>query len=93
VLWIVDEVMTGMGRTGKVFAYEHWKAKPDLLTLGKGLSAGYTPIAATVATKSVLAPVLNGSNLIMSGHTLSANPLSSAVALAVLDYIQNHSLI
>ncbi|TYR81178.1 aspartate aminotransferase family protein [Priestia megaterium] len=93
ILWIADEVMTGMGRTGRMFAYEHWEAKPDIITLGKGLSAGYTPIAVTLANEMVVEPILDGSKVIMSGHTLSANPLSAAVALSVLNYIEDYDLI
>ncbi|MBM7703186.1 aspartate aminotransferase family protein [Metabacillus iocasae] len=93
ILWIADEVMTGIGRTGEMFAYEHWSVKPDIITLGKGLSAGYTPIAVTMATASVVEPILRGSKLIMSGHTLSANPLSAATALSVINYIEEHQLV
>ncbi|MBA2870420.1 adenosylmethionine-8-amino-7-oxononanoate aminotransferase [Anoxybacillus calidus] len=92
ILLIVDEVMTGLGRTGKMFAIEHWNVQPDLITLGKGLGAGYTPIAATLASKQVLEPIFEGSGVIMSGHTLSANPLSAATALAVLSYVETHRL-
>jgi adenosylmethionine-8-amino-7-oxononanoate aminotransferase len=92
ILFIVDEVMTGLGRTGKMFAIEHWNVQPDLITLGKGLGAGYTPIAATMVSKRVLQPILEGSGVIMSGHTLSANPLSAATALAVLRYVETHRL-
>jgi adenosylmethionine-8-amino-7-oxononanoate aminotransferase len=92
ILLIVDEVMTGLGRTGKMFAIEHWNVQPDLITLGKGLGAGYTPIAAALVSKQVLEPIFQGSGVIMSGHTLSANPLSAATALAVLNYIEAHQL-
>ncbi|MGQ0439147.1 hypothetical protein ACT4UT_17030, partial [Bacillus sp. B-TM1] len=53
------------------------------MTLGKGLGAGYTPMAATVVSDRVMEPILRGSRSVMSGHTLSANPLSAATALAV----------
>ncbi|MFC0274332.1 aspartate aminotransferase family protein [Metabacillus herbersteinensis] len=93
ILLIADEVMTGIGRTGKMFAMEHWSVQPDIIALGKGLSAGYTPIAATLVSDSIIEPILTGSKLIMSGHTYSANPQSAAVALAVLTYIEKHSLV
>lgn len=93
ILFIADEVMTGIGRTGKMLAMEHWKVLPDIITLGKGMSAGYTPIAATLASEKVLRPIRKGSNLIMSGHTYSANPQSAAVSLAVLEYIEKHNLV
>lgn len=93
VLFIADEVMTGMGRTGKMFALEHWDTQADIITLGKGMSAGYTPIAATLVSEKVMEPIQKGSKLVMSGHTFSANPQSTAVALAVIDYIETHNLV
>lgn len=93
ILFIADEVMTGIGRTGKMFGMDHWDVKPDLITLGKGMSAGYSVMAAVLASEKVMIPILNGSQSIMSGHTFSANPLSAAASLAVLTYIQNHRLI
>lgn len=93
ILFIADEVMTGIGRTGKMFGLDHWGVKADIITLGKGMSAGYTPIAATLASEKVMAPILKGSNSIMSGHTLSANPQSAAVALAVLNYIEKNRIV
>ncbi|GGE59805.1 aspartate aminotransferase family protein [Priestia taiwanensis] len=93
ILFIADEVMTGIGRTGKMFAMEHWGIVPDIIALGKGLSSGYTPIAATVVSDRVMAPIIQGSKLIMSGHTFSANPLSSAVALAVLRYMETNDVV
>ncbi|WP_199426727.1 aspartate aminotransferase family protein [Thermaerobacillus caldiproteolyticus] len=93
ILFIADEVMTGLGRTGKMFALEHWNVEADIVTLGKGLGAGYTPIAATLASERVMEPILHGSGVVMSGHTLSANPLSAATALAVLEFIEKHQLV
>lgn len=93
ILFIADEVMTGIGRTGKMLAMEHWDVKPDIIALGKGMSAGYTPIAATLVSEEVMKPIRQGSKVIMSGHTYSANPQSAAVALAVLDYIERHHLV
>ena len=84
ILFIADEVMTGIGRTGKMFAMEHWGVTPDIIALGKGISAGYTPMAATMISDRVMEPILKGSNSIMAGHTYSANPLSAAVSLEVL---------
>lgn len=92
VLFIADEVMTGFGRTGKMLACEHWGVQPDIVTFGKGMSGGYSPIAATVMTEKVMEPIMNGSKSIIGGHTLSANPLSCAVSLAVLTYVEKHDL-
>lgn len=93
VLFIADEVMTGIGRTGKMFAMEHWDVTPDLITLGKGMSAGYTPMAAAIVSDRVMEPILQGSKSIMGGHTYSANPQSAAVSLKVLEYVEKHQLV
>ena len=92
ILLIADEVMTGFGRTGEALACEHWGIVPDIVTFGKGMSGGYTPIAAASMTEKVLDPILNGSKMIIGGHTLSANPLSCAISLAVLTYVDKHNL-
>ncbi len=93
ILFIADEVMTGFGRTGTMLACEHWDIIPDIVSLGKGMGAGYAPIAATLVSERVMAPIQNGTKIIMSGHTLSANPQSSAVALAVMDYLEKQNIL
>lgn len=93
ILLIADEVMTGIGRTGKMFAMDHWGIVPDIAALGKGMTAGYTPMAATLVSDRIIEVIQNGSGAVMSGHTYSANPLSSAVSLAVIDYVRNHNLV
>lgn len=92
ILFIADEVMTGFGRTGTMLALEHWGIEPDIVAFGKGMGAGYTPIAATLVSDSIIEPILQGSKVIMSGHTLSANPQSCAVSLAVFDYLEKNRL-
>ena len=92
VLFIADEVMTGVGRTGKAFGIDHWGVVPDLMTLGKGMSAGYTPMAATMVSDEIIETITQGSGLIMAGHTYSANPQSAAVSLAVLQYVEKNQL-
>ncbi|MBS4176648.1 aspartate aminotransferase family protein [Lederbergia citrea] len=89
ILLISDEVMTGCFRTGKMLASDHWEVRPDIICLGKGLGAGYTPIGAVIVTDEIIDPILKGSNIIMSGHTMSANPLSAAGALAVLEILSS----
>ncbi|GAB3794061.1 aspartate aminotransferase family protein [Virgibacillus kimchii] len=93
ILFIADEVMTGLGRTGKMFAMEHFGVVPDLMATGKGMSAGYTPIAATVISDKIMEPFFKGSKQILTGHTFSANPQSTATALAVIEYIEKHNLV
>lgn len=93
ILLIADEVMTGCGRTGTFLACEQWDVIPDIVTLGKGMGAGYASIAAAVASEKVMEPILKGSKSVMSGHTLSANPQVCAVSLAVIEYIEKHNII
>ncbi|MFZ7944314.1 aspartate aminotransferase family protein [Neobacillus sp. 19] len=93
ILFIADEVMTGFGRTGTVLACERWDVIPDIVAFGKGMGAGYAPIAAAVASEKVMAPILAGTKSVMSGHTLSANPQSCAVSLAVLEYLEKNEII
>lgn len=93
ILFIADEVMTGFGRTGTMLAMEHWDVIPDVVALGKGMGAGYAPIAATLASEKVMEPILSGTKIVMSGHTLSANPQSCAVSLAVLEYLQKNDVL
>ena len=93
ILFIADEVMTGLGRTGAWFAMEHWQANADIVTVGKSLGAGYAPIAATLMTDKVLQPIKEGSGLIMSGHTYSGHPLSCATALKVLEIVEQDKLL
>jgi adenosylmethionine-8-amino-7-oxononanoate aminotransferase len=93
ILFIADEVMTGNGRTGKPFGIDHWGVVPDLMALGKGMSAGYTPMAAAIASRRIIDIIAAGSKSIMSGHTFSANPQSAAVSLSVMQYIEDNQLI
>jgi adenosylmethionine---8-amino-7-oxononanoate aminotransferase len=91
VLLIADEVAVGFGRTGAMFACEHEGVTPDLLCLGKGLTGGYLPVAATLATDEIwqafLAPYTE-SKTFYHGHTYGGNPLGAAVALASLDVFE-----
>ncbi|WP_071459869.1 aspartate aminotransferase family protein [Bacillus massilinigeriensis] len=93
ILFIADEVMTGFGRTGKMFGIEHWGVIPDIMAVGKGMGAGYAPIAAALVSEKVMEPILQGSKSIMSGHTLSANPQSCAASLAVLTYLEQKKIV
>ncbi len=93
ILFIADEVMTGLGRTGKWFGLEHWSVKADIVAIGKSLGAGYAPIAATLLTSKILEPIKKGSGFIMSGHTYSGHPLSCAIASKVIEVIAEENLI
>ncbi len=91
-LLIMDEVLSGMGRTGKWFAYQHFGIAPDILTLAKGLGSGYYPIAAMMARKE-LVDVVDLSGGFMHGHTYAGNPLACATGLAVIDVMNTEQLI
>jgi adenosylmethionine-8-amino-7-oxononanoate aminotransferase len=93
ILLIVDEVMTGIGRTGKNFGIDHWETAPDMVVCAKGLASGYSPIYCVVTTEAVHDAIKQGNGSFVHGHTYSQNPLSCAIAGAVLDYIAAHDLI
>ncbi|SMO33770.1 aminotransferase family protein [Halorubrum cibi] len=85
LLFIADEVMVGFGRTGEPFACEGLGVTPDLMVLGKGLSAGYAPISAMMVADGVVETLEEHDHPFQHGHTYSGNPISAAVADRVLD--------
>jgi adenosylmethionine---8-amino-7-oxononanoate aminotransferase len=88
VLLILDEVATGFGRTGRMFACEHEGVSPDLLCLAKGITGGYIPLAATLASERIYEGFLGEFEefrTFFHGHTYTGNPLACAAALATLD--------
>jgi adenosylmethionine---8-amino-7-oxononanoate aminotransferase len=91
VLLILDEVATGFGRTGRMFACEHEGVAPDLLCLAKGITGGYLPLAATLATERIYEGFLGEFEELRTffhGHTYTGNPLACAAALATLDVFE-----
>ena len=88
-----DEVVTGMGRTGRWFAYQGLPITPDIVTIGKVLGGGYAPLAATMCTEPVYEALAGGSKEFDLGHTWDGAPLPCAVGLAVVDYIAGHDLV
>jgi adenosylmethionine-8-amino-7-oxononanoate aminotransferase len=93
-LLICDEVATGVGRTGTMWASEHAGIVPDLLTCGKGLTAGYLPLSAVLATDEVYESFLGESGrTLFHGHTFTANPLCCAAANANLDLVASRGLV
>lgn len=93
VLLIADEVMTGVGRTGRDFAVEHWDVTPDILVTAKGLSSGYAPLGAVIANKKVVDAVAGGSGTFLHGFTYNAHPVSIAAGRAVLRHLRTKKLI
>jgi adenosylmethionine-8-amino-7-oxononanoate aminotransferase len=96
ILFIVDEVATGFGRTGCMFACEHEDVSPDLLCLGKGITGGYLPLAATLATEEIFSAFLGEYRELKSffhGHTYTGNPLGCSVALASLEIFRNEKVL
>jgi adenosylmethionine-8-amino-7-oxononanoate aminotransferase len=96
VLLIADEIVTGFGRTGRMFACQHEGVSPDLLCLGKSLTAGYLPMAATLATSEIYNAFLADYTLgrtFHHGHTFGGNPLAAAAACASLDLLDEERTI
>jgi len=93
VLLIADEVMTGMGRTGRNFAVDHWDVHPDILVTAKGLSSGYAPLGAVIASKKVVEAIAAGSGAFLHGFTYNAHPISVAAGQAALRRLQSQKLI
>jgi adenosylmethionine-8-amino-7-oxononanoate aminotransferase len=96
VFLICDEVATGFGRTGRMFACEHEGVSPDLLCLAKGVTGGYLPLAATLTTERVYEGFLGRFEELKTffhGHTFTGNPLACAAALASLDVFEREQVI
>jgi adenosylmethionine-8-amino-7-oxononanoate aminotransferase len=93
VLFIMDEVMTGFGRTGRWFASEHWDVVPDIVTAAKGVSGGYAPLAVLLATDAVVEALDRAGTPFVAGHTFAQNPVVAAAGIAVVSYIQKYGLV
>lgn len=93
ILLIADEVMTGMGRTGCAFAVNHWDVLPDILVTAKGLSSGYAPLGAVIATKKVVDAIADSSGSFLHGFTYNSHPISLAAGRAALKLMQQEQLV
>ena len=95
ILFLVDEVITGFGRTGKMFACEHEGVEPDLMTIAKGLTSGYAPMGAVLMSDEIFNGIADGPNkaaVVGHGQTYSAHPVSAAVALEVIKIYEESML-
>src|SRR5437879_8490262 len=92
ILLIADEIMSGMGRTGKPFAVQHWSVEPDMILVGKGIASGYAPLGAVLVSARVVEAFERGSGAFIHGFTYQAHPVSAAAGNAVLDYLETHKL-
>jgi adenosylmethionine-8-amino-7-oxononanoate aminotransferase len=92
ILLVADEVMTGIGRTGRPFAVQHWGVEPDIILCGKGIASGYAPLGAVLVAPNVVAAFENGTGAFKHGFTYQAHPVATAAGNAVLDYIESQNL-
>ncbi|MBR5468025.1 MAG: aspartate aminotransferase family protein [Firmicutes bacterium] len=93
VLFCVDEVITGFGRTGANFAVDHYGVTPDLIGFAKGLGSGYVPVGGVIVNKKIVDAIAAGSGALTHAFTFSGTPLACAGAEAVLDYIVDNDLV
>jgi adenosylmethionine-8-amino-7-oxononanoate aminotransferase len=92
LLFIADEVTTGFGRTGQLFASQKWDPQPDMLLLGKAISGGYLPMAATLTTDAIFQRFLGTENYFMHGSTNSGHPVCAAASLKAIEIILRENL-
>ncbi|MDF2474046.1 MAG: hypothetical protein K0R21_1828 [Anaerocolumna sp.] len=91
ILMICDEVMTGWGRTGKMFAFEHFDVKPDIVTFAKGVTCGYVPLGGVVVSKKIAEYF--DDNLLSCGLTYSGHPLACAAGIATVNYYEDSNIL
>jgi adenosylmethionine-8-amino-7-oxononanoate aminotransferase len=93
VLFVADEVMAGMGRTGRWFSFEHFGVVPDVAVIGKGLSGGYAPLSAVLASRPVVEAIARGSGAFGHAQTWSNTPVAAAAGVATVRYLKKHGLV
>ncbi len=91
IIWIADEVMSGFGRTGKWFAYQHSSAKPDLIVFAKGVNSGYVPLGGVIISDAIAATF--NERVFPGGLTYSGHPLACAAAVATLDVMEEENMV
>jgi len=93
---IADEIMTGFGRTGKMFAFDHTSVSPDFMTLSKGLTGGYLPLSVVMTTDDVYTAFYcdyNEYKAFLHSHSYTGNPLACAAALATMEIFEKHDIL
>lgn len=93
LLLVFDEVMSGLGRTGRGFALEHWGTVPDVIVVGKGLGAGYAPLGGILVREELVTTIARGSGTFVHGFTYAGHPVSAAVGARVLQVVAEEGLI
>jgi adenosylmethionine-8-amino-7-oxononanoate aminotransferase len=92
ILLVADEIMSGMGRTGKPFAFQHWNVEPDMILVGKGIASGYAPLGAVLISRRVVEAFERGTGAFQHGFTYQAHPVATAAGNAVLDFAESRKL-
>ena len=92
VLLAADEIMTGMGRTGKAFCLQHWNVVPDIMCTAKAMSGGYSPVGSIMVKDGIIDTIKKGSGAYHHGHTFNANPVSACAVAATVRYMKKHDL-
>jgi adenosylmethionine-8-amino-7-oxononanoate aminotransferase len=93
ILLICDEVICAWGRLGEWFGCQRYGLQPDIVTVAKGITSGYAPLGAVIASDEVAEPFITGEATFMHGHTFSGHPLASAIALANIDVLEREDLL
>lgn len=93
ILFIADEIVTGWGRTGRMFGIEHWDAQPDMIVSAKGLAAGYMPLSTVIFSDAIAAVFERAGTPFVHNYTYEAHPVAAAAALAVLRILERDGLV
>jgi adenosylmethionine-8-amino-7-oxononanoate aminotransferase len=93
ILLIADEIMSGIGRTARPFAIQHWNVEPDMILVGKGIASGYAPLGAVLVSARIVEAFECGSGIFQHGFTYQAHPVCTAAGNAVLDYLETYKLL
>jgi len=93
ILYISDEILSGFGRTGENFGISNFGITPDIIAAGKGISGGYFPLSAVIASEKVVQPLIDTKTAFLGGHTFACNPMGARVGNQVLDIMKREQLV